>query len=1029
MNHWQHRTVLALALAAMALPFTGEAAGGTEKEFNLEERKQKQAWLWEAPRRQKLPPVSNTRWPRSAEDRFILHRLEAAGLPPAPAADDRTWLRRVHFAITGLPPSREEIYAFLADTKPRARERVVNGLLASPHFGERWARHWMDLTRYAESRGHEGDYIIANAWHYRDYLIRALNEGVPYDQFLLEHLAGDLLPKPRLRPGTEINESVLATGWAFLGEENHSPVDIRLDECERIDNKVDVFSKTFLGLTISCARCHDHKFDPIRAQDYYAMSGFMLGSSFRQVRFEAMENNRKMAAELASLRERFVPKLAKVVAASRADGVGQIAEYLLAARDILLTDKPDAGVETIARNASLEPKRLGYWVEHLRMAETNTASPLHFLIRRSRREEALINTEHEARNTQLDQSLVTSAPTQGDVDLPADARVIVDYSKPEHQPWKVDGEAFGSRPLAPGDIILSHDPTNPIARVMTYGAVRRDLFWNRLKAATGNENDSGKLSATARSGQMLRTPTVTLGQGKLHYLIKGKTRVYAAVDSHLMVEGPLHGRLVQTFDSGPKHQPRWVTHDLGEYSGHRTHVEFGPEGDGELEVLMVVESAETPKWQPRVWFGPSPSIRSPADDAKAFQATVVAANKRLARGTLTQSSNSVLHAALANWLVQNPLLFGDAPDAATVRVANEFLAGQSNIASRVRWESRTAVAWFDGTGVDDNILVRGKPFKPGAVSPRSLPAAFASARPISTTASSGRYELALQLVDPANPLVARTIVNRVWHHLFGRGLVASVDNFGALGERPTHPELLDHLAWQFVQEDDWSLKRLIKRLVLTQTFAMSSRSADARNEELDPSNALLHRMPVRRLEGEVIRDALLAVSGRLNPAVGGPPVTVHLTEFLVGRGRPEKTGPLDGDGRRSIYTAMRRNFLPTLMQTFDAPTPFSTVGKRNVTNVPGQSLALMNDPLFHQQARVWAERLRRELPNADAATRVQWLFESAYGRLPTESETSACLESIGELRELHKATDEGNVEAWADLCHALLNANDFIYVK
>ena len=1039
MNHRLLRTVLTLALPALAFSLSGgsaaAAASGKEKEFNLEERKQKQAWLWEAPRRQQIPPVKNTRWSLSAEDRFILHRLEEAGLPPAPAADERTWLRRVHFAITGLPPSREGIHAFLSDKSPRARERVVDRLLASPHFGERWARHWMDLMRYAESRGHEGDYLIANAWHYRDYLIRAFNEGVPYNQFLREHLAGDLLTKPRLRPGTDINESVLATGWAFLGEENHSPVDIRQDECERIDNKVDVFSKTFLGLTVACARCHDHKFDPIRAQDYYAMSGFFLGSSFRQVRFEAMENNCAMAGELAALRGRFVPKLAKAVAASRTDGVRQIADYLLAAREVLLAANPDAGgVEAIARNASLKPKRLGLWVEHLRMAETNTANPLHpFAInaRRSRLEQAHSSqsANRDPQSAISDQSLVTSAPAHRDIDLPANARVIADYSRPEHQPWKVDGEAFGARPLRPGDIVPGNDETNPIARVMTYGAARRDLFWNRIKTASSNENDSGRLAATARSGQMLRTPTVTLGVGKLHYLIRGKTRVYAAVDSHLMNDGPLHARLAQNFESGAGAQPRWVTHDLSAYSGHRAHVEFGPDGGSELEVLMVIESAETPKWRPGVSFGPTGSVRSPANDAKEFQLAVMAANKQLARAALTDSPNGQQHAALADWLVQNPPLFGDVPDSSTMHVANEFFAGQSNIASRVRWESRTAVAWFDGTGVDENILVRGKPFKPGAVSPRGLPAAFASAKPITTTASSGRYELALQLVDPTNPLVARTIVNRVWHHLFGRGLVATVDNFGALGDRPTHPELLDHLAWQLVHEDDWSLKRLIKRLVLTQTFAMSSRSADARSEELDPSNALLHRMPVRRLEGEVIRDALLAVSGRLNPAVGGPPVTVHLTEFLVGRGRPEQGGPLDGDGRRSLYTAMRRNFLPTLMQTFDAPTPFSTVGKRNVTNVPAQSLALMNDPLFHQQARLWAGLLLRETPNAGASARVQWLFESAYGRLPTETETSACLESLGELRRLHNTTDERNIEPWSDLCHALLNANDFIYVK
>ncbi|MCU1294036.1 MAG: hypothetical protein JWP08_2886, partial [Bryobacterales bacterium] len=929
-----------------------------------------------------------------------------------------------HFIITGLPPSLEEIHAFLADQKPGARERVVDRLLASPHFGERWARHWMDLMRYAESRGHEGDYIIANAWHYRDYLIRAFNENVPYDQFLLEALAGDLLPNPRLRPGTEINESVLGTGWAFLGEEVHSPVDIRQDECERIDNKVDVFSKSFLGLTVACARCHDHKFDPIRTQDYYAMTGFMLGSSYRQVRFEAMENNRKMAGELTELRSRAAPKLAKTIAASRKKGIEQIANYLMAARQVGVADKeqPAAVTEAVARQRSLDAQRLQRWIEHLVQARTNPASPLHLFAR-------LALSSHDESPARFPELLAANQLVKESA-FPPDARVVADYTKPGQQPWKVDGEAFGTRPLIPGDVILGTDAANPIAHVMTYGAARRDLFWNRLKAAPGNQNDSGALSATGRSGQMLRTPTVTLGEGKLHYLIKGKTRVYAAVDSHLMVEGPLHGGLVRNFDSGSKNEPRWVTHDLSPYKGHRAHVEFGPDGDGELEVLMVVEAPEPPKWLPPAGvFEPGPASRSLADYAREFQRAAISASQQFASGAVVKSPAPSWQAALAHWFIQNPALFRDGPDSATVLLANEYLASQSNIASRVRWESRTAVAWFDGTGVDENILVRGKPFQPGPLSPRSLPVAFASARPITTTVSSGRYELARQLVDPSNPLVSRTIVNRVWHHVFGRGIVASVDNFGALGDRPTHPELLDHLASQFVHEDNWSLKRLIKRLVLTQTFAMSSRPADPRNEELDPANALLHRMPVRRLEGEVIRDSLLAVSGRLNPAVYGPPVTVHLTEFLVGRSRPELGGPLDGDGRRSIYTGMRRNFLPTLMQTFDAPTPFSTVGKRNITNVPAQSLALMNDPLFHQQARVWAERLLRAMPEAGSVARVQWLFETAYGRLPTDKESSECLESLSELRKLQNASDERSVDAWSDLCHALQNANEFIYVK
>lgn len=1008
---------LAAATSRSAVTNAPPLTAGTPGQFDLAERKQRQPWVWQAPRPSNPPAVRDSRWPASAEDRFILHQLEADGLRPSPAADDRTWLRRVHFVITGLPPRREEIETFLADRAPGARERVVDRLLASPHFGERWARHWMDLMRYAETRGHEGDYHIANAWHYRDYLIRAFNADVPYDQFLIEQLAGDLMPQPRLRDGSDgnpANESVLGTGWAFLGEENHSPVDIRQDECERIDNKVDVFSKTFLGLTVSCARCHDHKFDPISSQDYYALTGFMLGSSFRQVRFEAMENNRRRADELEALRAEHLPKIGAAVAQSREPGLHQLAAHLRQARERLNATPGNSGNSGNSTNVITDP-----WVVQLRQAATNQWHPLHRFAQRA---------IDRGSSTSAPPAAVPAQPRSATFSLPPGARVIADFGQPEHQPWKVDGEAFGRQPARLGDKIIGSDPASPIARVMTYGAARRDLFWNRLKTAPGNENDSGRLGATARAGQMIRTPTFTLEDGHVHYLIRGRTRVYAAVDSHLMNEGPLHARLGETFDGGAGPGPRWVTHDLTPYRGHRTHMEFGPDGPGELEVLMVVESAERPNWLPASGaVEPSEAGQSLDDFAQEIQRAALTANERLGQAEPTRGW-TVQSAALANWIVQNPALFSTGPNSAVTATITAFLTAQSNLASRVQWESRTAVAWFDGTGVDENVLVRGKPFKPGALAPRSLPVAFPGAKPILTAGSSGRLELARQLVDPENPLVSRVIVNRVWHHVFGRGLVPTVDNFGALGERPTHPELLDHLASQFMHTDGWSIKRLIRRLVLTRAFGQSSRLADAKTEERDPSNALLHRMSVRRLEGEVIRDALLTVSGRLNPVVGGPPITVHLTEFLVGRGRPDQSGPLDGDGRRSIYTAMRRNFLPTLPQTFDAPTPFSTVGRRNVTNVPGQSLALMNDPLFHQQARVWVERLLRETKGADDVTRLRWLFETAYGRLPDQGEIKACRESLGELRELEGKSGPDEIGPWSELGHALLNANEFIYV-
>lgn len=405
-----------------------------------------------------------------------------------------------------------------------------------------------------------------------------------------------------------------------------------------------------------------------------------------------------------------------------------------------------------------------------------------------------------------------------------------------------------------------------------------------------------------------------------------------------------------------------------------------------------------------------------------LQADCMAVTDALVAGSPALTSRQ---AVLADWLLQNPGLTGASSQPLTA-AAVDFFRQRDALAASLRWESATAVAWADGAGVDENVLLRGKPSRPGAVAPRRLPEAFGFPA-ITPGDTSGRAELAGQMIDPANPLVARVMVNRVWHHLFGRGLVATVDNFGVLGERPSHPELLDHLAWQFVHEDGWSLKRLMRRLVLTRTFAQSSRGADERAAVVDPANLWWHRMPVRRLEGEAIRDALLVVAGRLNPVVGGASVPVHLTEFIVGRGRPETSGPLDGGGRRSLYLAARRNFLPTMMLAFDLPTPFSTVGRRNVTNVPAQSLVMMNDPLVAELAGAWAARLLRELPSTGVDERVIWLFETGLGRPPEPEEAQAVAESLAALQELHAGATEDRI--WGELCHALVTANDFIYLQ
>ena len=263
-----------------AWPETGESEEVVRESFDLQSRKDSH-WVWKPIQKRKVPTVENIDWPADPVDNFILEKLESAGLPPAGDAGRRVLIRRAYFDLIGLPPSPEKVEAFVGDETPKAFEKVVDELLASDRFGERWARHWMDLTRYAESAGHEFDYEIRNAFRYRDYLIRAFNSDVSYKQLLQEHIAGDLLPQPRRHATEDYNESILGTGFWFLGEAKHAPVDAKAEEARTIDNQIDVMSKTFLGMTVACARCHDHKFDAISTEDYYALSGF-LQSSRRQ---------------------------------------------------------------------------------------------------------------------------------------------------------------------------------------------------------------------------------------------------------------------------------------------------------------------------------------------------------------------------------------------------------------------------------------------------------------------------------------------------------------------------------------------------------------------------------------------------------------------------------------------------------------------------------------------------------------------------------------------------------------------------
>ncbi len=1026
-EHWIHAGAVWPGEAAVTPP---AKPGG----FDLEVRKHRLAWIWESPHRGSLPPVTNGAWPSTPIDRYILSRLELEGLHPSAPAEPDVWLRRVYFSLIGLPPTPRQREAFLNDGSPNARERVVDRLLASPKFGEHWARHWLDLVRYAESRGHEGDYIIPNAYEYRDYVVRALNADVPYDTFVREHIAGDLLPEPRRHPQQGFNESILGTGWAFLGEEIHSPVDTRQDENERIDNRIDVLSKTFLGLTVSCARCHDHKFDAISQRDYYALAGYFISSGQRLARFETMENEKAVAIQLAELKARWAPDLAACLAASHAPVLSRLPDYLSAAAtaaadatNITLkaggrlnpsqfTPGISALIERLATEHSLDRLVLGQWTAALVSARQDPEDLLHPYTR-------LALPEASSRPPG-----VVGADELG---LPEGARVLVDFGKLPQHAWFADGVGFGLRPDRAGEfqLVAPFATNGSTLRIATRTAAQSDPDWRNLGLSSGVEREPSMYGGWKRDGVMLRSPKFNLSHGKIHYLVRGSGRLLAAVDSQRLVTGPLHTVLVREWANEDRW--RWVSQDLSEYEGHRVAIEFSPGDEFNTAIAMIVESEKKPDspvsaGQRLEQMLADRKANTTAAAGRACQELFTTASKSL--GTTAAPTSSL---EFSHWLLAHPELFsgrvGEWPEVAARRI-REYLAERESIVHRIQWNSRTAPALMEGNGVDEYLLIRGKHQTPKGSVPRRFLEAIAGPDSADHPNGSGRQFLADALTDPSNPLLARVLVNRVWHHVFGRGIVATVDNFGWLGQRPTHPELLDALSASFVRDDQWSIKKLLRNLVLSSTYAQSSKPANARAEERDPENLLLHRMNLRRLEGEAIRDTMLTLSGRLDERMSGISVPLHESQVVEARGLRAERGPLDGGGRRSIYIAARRNFLPMMMTAFDTPTPFTTVGRRNVSNVPGQMLFLMNDPFVHDQATVWAKHLLAEMPDATTDDRIQHLFRAGFSRIPDARELDRCRAT---LREVRAATGDAATgpDAWTELCHALFGVKEFIYVR
>jgi len=800
------------------------------------------------------------------------------------------------------------INQFTSDESPDAYEKMVDYYLNSKAFGERWARHWMDVVRYAETKGHEFDYTIMSAWKYRDYLVRAFNEDVPYNRLVKEHVAGDLLETQRWDARTGINESQIGTMFYTFSEGKHSPVDTKKDEADRIDNMIDVTTKAFQGLTVSCARCHDHKFDPIPTADYYSMYGIMQSSRFSPV----PANNSK--GKMKSL------------------------------------DEIEANKKSIRRTISDQ------W-----------------------QEKALDVKKYVAHET----SDYDTSENEEEYD------VLGDFRGQDLDGWRSDGLAFGQRSTL-GDPVFDTD--------------------NKRLLHLAHGTASSRILSTGIYGA-IRSPNFIIDKDFIGFRARGKkATIRIIIDNFQLIQNPIYGELERKVNPASMEN---MHINVSPWKGHKAYIEIFPgeykthvynlPKDAFIEAEYVIAFKD--KWPERVII--KNEHHDPDQDLCAAWSL----------GSSTPHQIDVLNELLDRNTLENH--FAEAP---------QKIAAIEELSS-ILMDSTFYSGIYDGFGLDSYVFDRGNADN---LSEETVPRGFLSVltneHSSFTSNGSGRMELAEAIVRQENPLTSRVMVNRIWHHLFGKGIVETVDNFGLQGKLPSHPELLDHLALKFIN-DGWSMKRMIKYIVMSNAFRRSV-NLPSDNQVKDPDNLLLSSYPLRRLEAEAIHDALLAAAGNLNLEMYGPPVPVYLTEFMQGRGRPRKSGPLNGNGRRSIYHEVRRNFLEPMMLTFDRPIPFTTFGNRNVTNVPAQSLILMNDEFVIEQAKIMAEDVI-SLQDKDKVERLKYIYIKALSRFPSDKEIESALNFINLLAksyDLKESEIEGSIDVWKDYCHSVFNLKEFIYL-
>jgi len=891
----------------------------------LERRK---SWWSYRPVRKATPPDVDGAWSKNPIDAFIRKGWIEAGIEPSEAADPYALIRRLSFVLIGLPPSTAEIDAFVVASeidRQKAVEAAADRLLASPRFGERWARHWMDWMRYAETHGSEGDARIPHAWRYRDYLIRALNADVPYNDLVREHLAGDLLPKPRINEALGIVESTLGISQYRFVLHGFAPTDA-LDEQVRFTNdQIDTVTKAFLATTVSCARCHNHKFDPISQKDFYALYGIMASCRPATIVVDTAE-------KLNLHKEALVAKKVEIRSA--------LAEIWLKDLDGIEKnfESPTTAWRKALTNATTPLAPLHAWKILGRLEDQEVAKGW-----------TRLAEEWEASQIALKDRLDTEYPIAWDIatdDLAA---------------WTQHGNGLGNGASKAGAFSLLPEGDRIVEGIYPAGVYTHMI----------SSKHSGVLSS----------PRFELTGTDLYFRIAGDKNSLAR---YVVQNYPRDGTVypVQRMKDGEWHWQHW---NVDYWEGEQAYFEIStaPDqailaNDGEIrswfgvtEAVMLARGQPAPRDEVAEFVSPlffeGKAVKNSVDlirqYGRALQDCIVAFRD----GDMTDEQARFLDSFIRQGLLTNA--WGASPRLDGVIADYRKLEMDIPVPTR-------APGVLENVPFEQPLFERGSHLRPlGAVSRRFLE--VIDSTPYGNE-NSGRLALAESIVREDNPLTPRVIANRLWHYVFGEGIVSTPDDFGAMGREPSHPELLDFLARRMM-DDGWSMKTMVRLLVTSQTFQRSA-VATTLSTERDPTNALLSHFSVRRLEGEAIRDSLLYVAENLN--LDAPAGSVE--------GRSD---------RRSIYVRVIRNSMDAFLTTFDFPVPVGTKGRRDETNVPSHSLTFMNAPFVRTQAVALANLIKNDAGLGTDSARVGRMFQLALGRGASSKELEVLLGYLGTARE------------------------------